>query len=396
MVRIRLLFVLNGAEIAVLGPFASVILAGRGFSPAVIGLVTALTSVAFIVSVSVWGHLGDVVLGRARALSVSILLAAGLLVLFLLPLPPLAVGAAYVAYAACYGAAGPLSDALAVNAMRDPAREYGRVRSGSSAAFAVAAVAFGVLYGSLGYWPAGVMFLVLGIAIALVARGVPDLGRAQLTAHRRGGAIREAFAVDPAMPRVLVAVGLAYVGVFAGFTFLSLRIVELGGGAPEVALSSAVAAAAEVGAMVAAGRAVPRIGIRGLFVVSVALYVVAFLLWAVLGSALAIVASRLISGTGFAGLWIASVMTIQQVMPPRLQGSGQALISITTAGVAAFLANVVGGLLYAEGGPEVLFGISALLAVAGAVVGWRYLPARGARRWRRADLPLGDGDALRD
>jgi len=51
---------------------------------------------------------------------------------------------------------------------------------------------------------------------------------------------------------------------------------------------------------------------------------------------------------------------------------------MTTAGVAACLANVVGGLLYAGGGPSVLFGISALLAIAGAVVGWVTLP-RGLR-----------------
>jgi len=305
--RIRLLFLFNGAGIAVLGPFSSVILSGRGFAPAAIGLVSALTSIAFVVSVSVWGHLGDVVLGRARALRYAILGAAALLVLFLLPLPPALVGATYVAYAACYGAVGPLSDALAVNAMRDPAREYGRVRGGASASFAVAAVAFGLVYGTVGYWPAGIAFLVLAIAIAVTAYGVPDLGRAELTAHRRGGAIREVLVIQPALVPILVAVGLAHVGVFAGFTFLSLRIVELGGGAPEVALSSSVAAAAEVAAMVAASRLVPRIGLRALFVGAVALYVLAFGLWAVLTSPVAIIASRAISGAGYSGLWIASV-----------------------------------------------------------------------------------------
>jgi len=265
-------------------------------------------------------------------------------------------------------------------AVRDPAREYGRVRGLSSAAFAVAAVALGLFYGRFGFWPAGVLFLAVAVAVAGVAVRVPDLGRATLTAHRRGGAIREALALQPALPRVLLAVGLAHVGVFAGFTFLSLRIVELGGGPPEVALSSAVAAAMEVAAMLVASRLVPRIGLRALFVASVALYVVAFVLWAVLTSPVAIIGSRVISGIGYSGLWIASVMTIQLLLPSRLQGSGQALISMTTAGIASFLANVVGGLLYGTGGPPVLFGISALLAALGAWVGWSALPRRGARR----------------
>jgi MFS family permease len=133
--------------------------------------------------------------------------------------------------------------------------------------------------------------------------------------------------------------------------------------------------------MIVAGRLVPRIGLRALFSVSSLLYTVAFLLWAVLASPIAIIASRLISGTGYAGLWIASVMAIQTLLPSRLQGSGQALISMTTAGLAAFTANVVGGLLYASQGPEVLFGISAMFGIAGAVAGWLTFPRRGAKRY---------------
>ncbi len=381
MARIRLLFVLNGIAVAAFGPFAAVILASRGFATAQIGLLIAMTSVAAMLSITVWGHVGDVVLGRARTLRIAILGAAALLALFMLPLPLIVVSVLYVGYAAFNGAVGPLSDALAVNALRDPGRQYGKVRAFASASFTVAAVIFGLLYGRVGYWPAGVLFVAIAVAIAINAGGLPDLGRATLSSGRRGGAIREVLSIQPALPAVLVAVGLAHVGVFAGFTFLSLRIVALGGGAPEIALSSAVAAAAEVGAMIVASRLVPRVGLRALFSVSSLLYMVAFLLWAVLASPVAIIASRLISGTAYAGLWIASVMAIQTLLPPRLQGSGQALISMTTAGLAAFTANVVGGLVYASQGPEVLFGISAVFAVAGAIAGWLAFPRRGARRY---------------
>ena len=381
MARIRLLFVLNGIAVAAFGPFAAVILSSRGFGTEQIGLLIAMTSVAAVLSITVWGHVGDVVLGRARTLRIAILGAAALLALFMLPFPLAVVAALYVGYAAFNGAVGPLSDALAVNALRDPARQYGKVRALASASFTVAAVLFGLLYGRTGYWPSGLLFVGVAIAIAVNAGGLPDLGRATLTSSRRGGAIREVLTLQPALPRVLLAVGLAHVGVFAGFTFLSLRIVALGGGAPEVALSSAVAAAAEVGAMIVASRLVPRIGLRTLFALSSLLYTVAFLLWAVLASPVAIIASRLISGTGYAGLWISSVMAIQLLLPSRLQGSGQALISMTTAGLAAFTANVVGGLVYASQGPEALFGISAMFGVAGAIAGWLTFPRRGTKRY---------------
>lgn len=376
MTRIRLLFLLNGASVAVFAPFASVVLAARGFDPASIGLISAVTSVAYVTTLSAWGHLGDVVLGRARTLRYAILAAAGLLVAFNLPLPGLVLAATYVAYAACLGAVGPLSDALAVNAVRDPAREYGRIRGLASGSFAVSVVLLGLLYSWAGYRPVAVLFPLVAVLIALVTLGVPDVGRAVLAVHRRGGAIREVLALEPALPRILLAVGLAHVGVFAGFTFLPLRIVDLGGSPAEVALSAAFAAAAEVAGMVGTGRLVRRVGLRTVFAGSVLLYVVSLGLWSVLAWPPAIIASRLLSGAGYAGLWIASVMTMQRLLPPRLQGSGQALLSMTTVGVAGFLANVVGGLLYAGHGPAALFGIGAFLALLGAGVAWTALPGR--------------------
>ncbi|OGO55313.1 MAG: hypothetical protein A2V85_06775 [Chloroflexi bacterium RBG_16_72_14] len=252
------------------------------------------------------------------------------------------------------------------------------MRALTSASFAVASVALGLVYGVAGYGPAALVFGVFGVATAIAGGRVPDLGRATLAAHRRGGAIREAFAVQPALPRILVAIGLVYSGVLAGFTFLPLRIVELGGGAPEVAIASAVSAAVEIGAMVAAGRLVPRIGLRVLFGASALLYAVSLALWGVLPSPEAIIVSRPVSGVGYAGLWIAGVMTIQRLLPAHLQGSGQALFTITATGVAGVLANIGGGLVYGGPGAGTLFAIAAGLAVAGAVVGWTALPDRGA------------------
>jgi PPP family 3-phenylpropionic acid transporter len=373
---IRLLFILNGVAVAVVLPFASVILADRGFDPAAIGLVIAVTSLASVASVSAWGHAGDVVLGRARAMQVAVLVAAGALLVFAMPLALPVVGLAYVAFAGNFFAVGPLADALAVNSMRDPARGYGRVRAMTSASFTVASIALGLLYGAMGYWPAAIVFGVVAVAIALVGSRVPDLARATLATRARGGAIREAFSVQPALPRVLLAIGLVYAGMLAGFTFLPLRILELGGGAPQVAAASAVSAAVEVVAMVVAGRLAARIGLRLLFGGSALLYAVSLALWAVLPSVEAIIASRVITGAAYAGLWIACVMTIQRLLPPRLQGTGQSLFSITATGVAGFVANVVGGILYAEQGAAAVFGLSALAGLVGIVVGWSALPGR--------------------
>ena len=381
MARIRLLFILNGIAVAAFGPFAAVILESRGFETTQIGLLIAMTSVAAVLSITVWGHVGDVVLGRARTLRIAILGAAALLALFMLPFPLALVAALYVGYAAFNGAVGPLSDALAVNALRDPGRQYGKVRAFASASFTVAAVIFGLLYGRVGYWPSGLLFVVVAVAIAVNAGGLPDLGRATLSSSRRGGAVREVLSIQPAAaagagrgrPGARRRVRRVHVPLAAhrrargrrarGRAVVGGRRRGRGGrddrGQPPRAADRAARPVHGVVAAVHGG--VPAVGGAGVTV--------------------AIIASRLISGTGYAGLWIASVMAIQTLLPSRLQGSGQALISMTTAGLAAFTANVVGGLLYASQGPEVLFGISAMFGIAGAVAGWLTFPRRGAKRY---------------
>ena len=130
--------------------------------------------------------------------------------------------------------------------------------------------------------------------------------------------------------------------------------------------------------MVAAGRVVRLIGLRAMFACAGLISAIAFGAWAVLTSPEVIIATRVLSGIGYAGIFITSVMAMQLLLPPRLQGSGQALASMTTAGVAAFIANVLGGVIYGGPGHRLLFAVAAAFALVGAALGWLWLPGRGA------------------
>ena len=82
------------------------------------------------------------------------------------------------------------------------------------------------------------------MALLVASRFVPEAGRAVPAApviHRRFGAMSEAFAVQPRLPIVLLTLGLGIGGLFAVFTYLPLRIEELGGSPSDVALASGLA-----------------------------------------------------------------------------------------------------------------------------------------------------------
>jgi PPP family 3-phenylpropionic acid transporter len=381
MRAIRAVFLANGISMGVFFPFAAVILSTRGFSPAEIGLIQALSSAAFTIAVPAWGHLADVVLGRRNALVISALTGAAAVLAAGSPIPALGVAACFVAFSLFESGWGPLGDALAVNAVADRARDYARVRLLSSGGFAASSALVGLLYDRTGYGPAFALCAAFAIGLAVVARLTPDVPRADLADHgsgsRRGGSMAVALRVQPRLRGVLLAVLLVNIGIIAGFTFLPLRMVALGGSPSDVALIASVGAFAEIPAMLVAGAVAARIGLRGLVAGSAFLYAACFVGWAVLDSPALIIATRFASGFAFAGLWVGAVLTMAVLLPPRLQATGQGLYQVTGYGVAAVVANLVGGQVYASLGASVLFGSVAVLAVAAAILALVVFPRAG-------------------
>ena len=368
------LFLLNGIGQAVFMPFAPAILASRGFSAEAIGLLGAIVSVMFVASAWGWGHLADVVIGRARALRAATLLSAAMLAGFALPLPIALLGAVYVAYAATSATIMPLSDALAVNALPNPARQYGPLRGLLSGTFAVTGVGLGFLYATVGYGPAVPILIVVVLPVAVLAGRLADVGRATLAGGRRGGAMREALHVQARLPAILLAIALASIGVFAGLTFLPLRIIQLGGGPVEIAFATSSTAIVELLVMPLVSRFLARTGLRSVMAASCLVLAAVFVWFAVAPSPLLIVIASLAYGVGWSGLWVGSVTTMRALLPASLQGSGQSLLSVTTGGVAAFIANAGGGLLWANAGAPVVFAIVAAAALTAALVGWLSFP----------------------
>lgn len=395
MPAIRAVFLLVGAILGVFYPFVSAILAGRGFTAQEIGLTTALAALAFTLSVPVWGHLADVVLGRVVALRVAVVGSSIAVLGLLFGGPPIVVAVLIIAYAAFESALAPLADALAVNALASNPRSYARVRLLTSVGFAVTSVLAGRLYNETGFEPSYVLWAIVGAAIVVATWWVPDVARyrgpepagrvaaagreaaagrvaaARKPALGRGGSFVLVLRTQPRLRGVLFGLGLVHVGILAGFTFLALRLLQLGGQPSDVALSAGLSAIAEIPAMAIIPRIVARTGSRALLVAGIILYALVMVSWAFLADPSLIIATRVVSGVAYAAIAITAVMTIAALLPAELQGTGQGLYQTVGYGAAAVLANSVGGVVYGSGGAMPLFLGCAVLAGLGAVVAWR-------------------------
>ena len=398
MLPLRLVVLALGVALGVFYPFIPVILAQRGFSPAEIGLVASAGAIGFTLAVPAWGHIADVQLGRARTLQLCAIAGGAAVGALLGPWPPIVIALLFMAYWVFESSWQPLSDALTVNLV--DRRSYARVRLLTSLSFAVSSIAAGFLYDSAGFGAAYVLAVLAAVAIAVAAGGVPDVGRADLGHEREGqaassrprlslGSAGVALRLSPRLGVVLVAVMLINITIISGFTYLPLRLGDLGSPPSDVALSAGTSAIAEIPAMLVAARVAHWIGLRGMFVGSALIYGVATSSWIVLESAELIIATRLITGVAFAWILVCVVLTIARLLPSELQATGQSLYQTFGFGFGAIIANIVGGQLYQGIGHGAVFGLGTVLAVVAATMGWIVFP-RDART-RIAPAPTAPG-----
>jgi PPP family 3-phenylpropionic acid transporter len=386
---LRMLYLSNGFAVGSLYGFVPVLLLSKGFDPALIGLTTGLGSVAYSFALPAWGHVGDILTGPRRALQLACIPAAIFALGLSAPLPVWALIACLVIVTAGGGPTAALTDAIAMPILANASREYSRLRLLSSFGGAAMAIVCGLLYSRTGYVAAPFVYvLTMGLMIFSAhklplgrdserrrkARGELE-GRPHSTPARgRFGSVGEALSGRPRLLAVLASVLLIFIGVMAAATYISVRIADLGGGAVEVGLSNGLAWGAEVPGLILAGWLVGRIGLRPVLVVASVGFAVCVASWIFFVDAGPILFTRFISGVFFGGILITFVLTIAQLLPAGLQSTGQTLFQAAAFGVAAVVANLLGGILYALAGPLGVFGVGAICTLAGGALGLLAVP----------------------
>jgi PPP family 3-phenylpropionic acid transporter len=378
--NLRGIYTAVGLSTASIAPFIPVILKGRGLDPATIGVLAALAAVAATLVVPAWGHLADAIVGRARAFQIGLLIAASLAAGLLLDLPLVAVAAMFASFTVFASLFIGLADALAVVDLPAPERQYGALRAHASLSFTVGVVAVGFLYSWAGYGAAPAVFLIWACTLLFLVGRIPDRTAASHlrssrheTEGERGGRFGSpgrAFAVQPRLWLVLAIFALAFAGLQGALTFIGIRIVELGGQPSDVAISFGVAALAEIPGLVAAGWLGRRIGLRWLFVASLLLYGLCITTWGILPYAVAINATRAVTGLCNGSLMAARVLMVPRLLPQSLQATGQVLFQAATLGFGTVMGSVIGGVAYSVFGPRFFFLAAGGVAIAGGVAAW--------------------------
>jgi MFS family permease len=133
--------------------------------------------------------------------------------------------------------------------------------------------------------------------------------------------------------------------LLAANTFLPLRLHDLGAAPSTIALSASASALFEIPVMLSGRRLVAGLGLRGFFALGCLMYLLALASWIVVDDPMVLVASRVVTGLGYASFTVSSVVALGAMLPEGLQASGQALRQSAISAVAV-VGYLGGGLIY--------------------------------------------------
>jgi PPP family 3-phenylpropionic acid transporter len=358
----KLTFLFYFGAMGCLAPYLSLHYRAIGLSNSDIGLLGGLGPLMTLVAAPLWGSLADILrqhklmlvigIGGLCACMVGIALATSLAML--IPLIML--------YMFCGSPIGALLDNTTLNLLGKNRHLYGKQRVGGAAAWGVTAAVMGVITQRWGlsnifFGFFAFMAITLAVALHLPIRS-PKLGvsyRAALQALAR----QRWWAV------VLVSIWLMMAGRATGFSFVMLRLNDLGATRSLMGLTVLASSLSDVPMYFFADRMMRRWGPRGCLILAMVSTVILLAGYGLVRAPWPFIFIQLLAGPAFAPMWVAGVEFARRAAPPGLGATTQALFGAVCWGLGAGSGNFVFGRVYdALGAPTMFLIASGLVTVA--------------------------------
>ena len=370
-------YVLVGVADGTMLPFIPLYLLERGLSASLIGLVLAASASASLGAGLAWSYLVDRRL-KAERLVVFATMAAAAVALLMFP----AAGAATLAVAIVVisHVRSPLIllDPIALRKLRVTSRtDYARIRLRMSAGWAASSVASGALYQAVSMRLIPFVYAPLAAVVGLwVWRAIkPEPPAARATQDPSVRAPLHVRRIPVPMLGFLTSCLLLGVALAATQNFLVLQINVLGGGAFLVGAAAAFQALTEIPTMGYTHVLTRFLSHRVLFAIGCGIYLLTFVAWAFVSSALIAALLKLVIGVGFALTFVSAVMIANELTPSHLRATGQALTKSVMFGLAPIIGAFGGGVVYQTLGPRVMFLAATVLVAAAGVIAVIAVPA---------------------
>ncbi|MGQ9831779.1 MAG: MFS transporter [Thermochromatium sp.] len=359
------------ASLGVLVPYWGLYLQDAGFDALAIGLLMGILAGTKILAPVLWGYIVDHTGHRIQVIRLGSLLAVlGFATLYVTDgFGGMAL--TLLLFSFFWNASLPQMEALTFNHLRGRPTRYTLVRIWGSVGFILAVVALGLALklGSLAQIPMWVLMLTIGICVTVFL--VPD------SAPHPASPVTVSLRRLLCHPSVLAFFGACFLmqtshGIY--YAFYSLHLEAAGYSSVAIGWLWALGVIAEVLVFLVMPRLLERFGARLVLLWSLAL---AGVRWVLIGSFVdqpaVLFAAQWLHAATFGTFHASAIHLVHHIFPGRTQGRGQALYNSVSFGAGGAAGSLIGGLLWADAGPVITFGVGSVAAVLGWVIAWRWM-----------------------
>lgn len=369
--KFRSLYFAFGVSTGVFFPYISVLLTSDGVSSETVGLLVSIGILASMVAQPVWGLIGDKYHSARLILLVAfvapaffgaffdsrsvVLLGLVTALLFITKVPQTSVANAYT-----------------LSAIEGLASAFGRIRLFQSFGFGIGGYLTGLYLSRLPLSSLWVLYAGLCAVSALLLLGMPRMRVDSADERRVGGALDKLTALfrhnGGRFALFLLGAFLINQTLPAFNTYLVIVFRDYGGSISNLGWAIVLASAGNVVSMIFAERLSDRIGTRSVLLLAALIYTLRWVLQYFIVSPTWIILVQLLHGS-FGLFFVPAVRYVDGLSAPEVRVTSQAVFGTVggALGLSGIVGNALEGFLLKSGGPQLMYGVSALGAFAGAL-----------------------------
>lgn len=284
------------------------------------------------------------------------------------------------------------SNSLILNAIEGTRYKFGAFRAWGSIGWALMAVTAGPVIAWLGITRLWIVYSVMLLLSMVFTIGLPRGKVSDKPLAATGGYRRALFANKIFFIFLLLGILIA-VPNSMNQTFISLYIADLGGTEVLIGWSVFLSAIFEAPVFLLFDRFLKNntTTMIGSLVLVSALFIVRWVLMAAATGPVHLVLIQMLHSLSFGGFFYIGTSLTAHLIPKELRATGQAVYAITWVGISGILAGVLGGWMYEQLGPRIMYSIGTVLsfiAMIGFGLMWQWL-RKGRDRGRASEQIVG-------
>jgi len=260
------------------------------------------------------------------------------------------------------------SNSLILNVIDGTKHKFGEFRAWGSLGWALIAVAAGPVISWLGIKQLWIVFDVM-MLLAIVFTFLLPSGNERLAKEKFSNkgyfqVFKNGYFITFVLLGVLISIPNSI-----NMTFIAIYIKDLGGSSTMVGWSAFATAILEVPVFLLLDRYLKKKSsvMLGWLVIISMLFSVRWLLMSFAVSALQVVFIQLLHSVTFGGYYYMGTQLTSHLVPSQYRSSGQAIYGLTWGGVSGIVAGVIGGWMFEQLGPSMLYSITFWMTIAGVV-----------------------------